>query len=48
MPYQFYLDTGSRKWGSLYLTRDFSAAATMAEDILLIMAQREGRYIAGA
>ena len=48
--YQFYLDTGSRKWGSPYLTRDFfsRASATMAEDILLIMAQREGRYIAGA
>jgi predicted N-acyltransferase len=48
--YQFYLDTGSRKWGSPYLTRDFfsRASATMAKDILLIMAQREGRYIAGA
>ena len=48
--YQFYLDTGQRKWGSPYLTRAFFAQihATMPEDILLIMAKREGRYIAGA
>ena len=48
--YQFYLDTGSRKWGSPYLTRAFftDISATMARDTLLIMAKREGRYIAGA
>jgi predicted N-acyltransferase len=48
--YQFYLDTGSRKWGSPYLTRAFftDISATMACDTLLIMAKREGRYIAGA
>jgi predicted N-acyltransferase len=48
--YQFYVDTGSRKWGTPYLTRDFfsRASAAMADDILLIMAQRDGRYIAGA
>ena len=48
--FQFYLDTGSRKWGTPYLTREFFSAvsATMADDILLIMAKREGRYIAGA
>ena len=48
--YQFYLDTGQRKWGSPYLTRAFFSQvhATMPEDILLIMAKREGRYIAGA
>ena len=48
--YQFYLDTGSRKWGTPYLTRAFfsSVSATMADDILLIMAKRDGRYIAGA
>lgn len=48
--YQFYLDTGSRKWGSPYLTRDFfsRASTSMAKDILLIMAERQGRYIAGA
>lgn len=48
--YTFYLDTGSRKWGSPYLTRDFYTRInkTMAQDVLLIMAKREGRYIAGA
>ncbi len=48
--YQFYLDTGHRKWGSAYLTRDFFTQIhnSMPQDILLIMAKREGRYIAGA
>lgn len=48
--YQFYEDTGSRKWGTPYLTREFfsQVTQTMAEDILLIMCKREGRYIAGA
>ena len=48
--YQFYLDTGSRKWGSPYLTRAFFSeiGRCMPEDVLLIMAKRDGRYIAGA
>ena len=48
--YGFYMDTGSRKWGTPYLTRAFFSEIndTMPEDILLIMAKREGRYIAGA
>lgn len=48
--YRFYTDTGSRKYGSPYLTREFFSIAgqVMPEDILLIMAKREGRYIAGA
>lgn len=48
--YEFYLDTGERKWGTPYLNRKFFSliSATMADDILLIMAKREGRYIAGA
>ena len=48
--YQFYIDTGSRKWGTPYLTRSFFSlvSATMAEDILLVMVRRDGRYIAGA
>jgi predicted N-acyltransferase len=48
--YRFYLDTGSRKWGTPYLTREFFSliTATMAEDILLILCKRDGRYIAGA
>ena len=48
--YRFYVDTGSRKWGSPYLTRQFFSlvSETMAEDILLILCRRDGRYIAGA
>ena len=48
--YAFYLDTGSRKWGRPYLTRAFYAliGERMADRILLVMAEREGRYIAGA
>ncbi len=48
--YQFYVDTGSRKWGSPYLTREFFSliGESMPEDILLILANRDGRYIAGA
>jgi len=48
--FQFYMETGSRKWGSPYLTRDFYSrvAETMADDILLVMAKRNGRWIAGA
>jgi predicted N-acyltransferase len=48
--FTFYMDTGSRKWGRPYLTRAFYSmiGETMAEDILLVMARRDGRYIAGA
>jgi len=48
--YGFYMDTGSRKWGSPYLTRQFFSiiGETMADDTLLIMCKRDGRYIAGA
>lgn len=48
--FAFYVDTGSRKWGSPYLTRRcFSLlGATMADQILLVLAKRSGRYIAGA
>ena len=48
--FAFYTDTGSRKWGSPYLTRSFFSliGARMADRILLVMAEREGRYIAGA
>jgi predicted N-acyltransferase len=48
--FAFYMDTGSRKWGRPYLTRDFFSliGERMADDILLVMAKREGRYIAGA
>ena len=48
--YQFYMETGSRKWGSPYLTRKFYSliGERMANDIVLMMAKRAGRYIAGA
>jgi uncharacterized protein len=48
--FDFYMDTGSRKWGRPYLTRSFFSliGQRMAEDVLLVMAQREGRWIAGA
>lgn len=48
--YAFYIDTGARKWGRPYLNRAFFSliGETMADDILLVMAKREGRYIAGA
>ena len=44
------MDTGSRKWGRPYLTRNFfdRVGASMPERILLVMAKRNGRYIAGA
>lgn len=46
----FYQDTGARKWGRPYLNRAFFSAvgAAMSERIVLVMARRAGRYIAGA
>ncbi len=48
--FAFYLDTGSRKWGRPYLNRAFFSliGERMADDVLLVMARRDGRYIAGA
>ena len=48
--FHFYLDTGQRKWGTPYLTRSFFAhiQETMRDDVMLVMATRDGRYIAGA
>jgi hypothetical protein len=48
--FAFYMDTGGRKWGHPYLTRDFFSriGASMADQILLVMARRGGRPIAGA
>jgi predicted N-acyltransferase len=48
--FSFYMDTGSRKWGSPYLTREFFSliGETMADDVLLVLAKRGGRAIAGA
>ncbi|MBV8976302.1 MAG: N-acetyltransferase [Alphaproteobacteria bacterium] len=48
--FEFYMDTGGRKWGHPYLTRDFFSriGASMANQVLLVMARRDGRTIAGA
>ena len=48
--FEFYMDTGSRKWGQPYLNRDFFSriGASMADQILLILAKRGQKYIAGA
>ena len=48
--YQFYVDTGNRKWGTPYLKRQFFSiiGETMPDDTLLIMCKRDGRYVAGA
>jgi predicted N-acyltransferase len=48
--FAFYMDTGSRKWGRPYLTRAFFSIVghAMADRILLVMAKRAGRWIAGA
>jgi predicted N-acyltransferase len=48
--WEFYQDTGARKWGRPYLTRPFFSmlGESMGERVLLVLARRNGRYIAGA
>jgi hypothetical protein len=48
--FTFYMETGSRKWGRPYLTRSFYSiiGETMADKVLLVMARKDGRWIAGA
>ena len=48
--FEFYMDTGGRKWGHPYLTREFFSriSASMADQILLVFARRGSRPIAGA
>jgi predicted N-acyltransferase len=48
--WDFYQDTGARKWGRPYLNRRFFSllGEHMAERVLLIFAVRDGRPIAGA
>ena len=48
--WHFYQDTGSRKWGQPYLTRAFfdRIGETMGDELLLFLAFRGGRPIAGA
>ncbi|MBA3896451.1 MAG: N-acetyltransferase [Sphingomonadaceae bacterium] len=48
--WEFYQDTGSRKWGRPYLTRPFFSllGEAMAERVLLVLALKDSRPIAGA
>ena len=48
--FDFYMDTGGRKWGTPYLTREFFSrlGQSLGQQTLLIMAKQDGRYIAGA
>lgn len=48
--FAFYMDTGSRKWGTPYLTRSFFSllAERMADNMLFIFARRAGNIVAGA
>ncbi len=48
--FAFYQDTGSRKWGQPYLTRQFFSALgqSMSGRIVLMMAHDGHKYIAGA
>jgi predicted N-acyltransferase len=48
--FAFYMETGSRKWGRPYLTREFFSliGETMPDRVLLVMAKRAGRWIGGA
>ena len=48
--FAFYMDTSDRKWGSPYLNRTFFSllGERMAERVLLVMAERDGRPVAGA
>jgi predicted N-acyltransferase len=48
--FAFYMDTGDRKWGQPYLNRRFFSALgeRMADKVLLLLARKDGRWIAGA
>jgi predicted N-acyltransferase len=48
--FRVYIATGNRKWGSPYLTRSFFdlIGRRMADRVVLVMAERGGRFVAGA
>ncbi|MGR3290054.1 MAG: GNAT family N-acetyltransferase [Paracoccaceae bacterium] len=48
--WKFYQSTGARKWGIPYLTRAFFDLVQdqMRDDVLLVLAERQGQYVAGA
>lgn len=48
--FNFYIDTGSRKWGTPYLTRPFfdQIGKTLGQQTVLFLVKRADHYIAGA
>jgi predicted N-acyltransferase len=48
--FDFYMDTGGRKWGTPYLTREFFSrlGQSLGAQTLLIMAKLDGKHVAGA
>ncbi len=48
--FSFYMDTGSRKWGRPYLTREFfpRLGAALGDAVILVLARTGGTWIAGA
>ncbi len=48
--WEFYQDTGARKWGTPYLTRRFFDVVqdVLRDDVALVLAIRDGQYVAGA
>jgi uncharacterized protein len=48
--FRFYISTSDRKWGSPYLTRAFFdlLGQRMADKVVLVMAKKGSRYVAGA
>lgn len=48
--WRFYQDTGARKWGTPYLTREAFTlfSERMGEKIILLLAEMDGQVIAGA
>jgi len=48
--FNFYIDTGNRKWGTPYLTRSFFSqlGESLGEAVVMFMVKRDGHYIAGA
>ena len=48
--FECYQDTGARKWGQPYLNRKFFDLIhqRMADNVLMVMAKQEGRFVAAA
>lgn len=48
--YEFYRNTTDNKWGTPYLTRDFfhNMASKMGDQVLLVIAEEQGKLVAGA